>query len=397
MIYRQFKDLRLSGLGLGTMRLPLLPGGGEKNIDQAQVNAMTDYAIEHGVNYFDTAAPYHGSCSETAIGTALSRHPRESFYLADKFPGHQAIKGLDIPLESTFENQLKKCRVDYFDFYLMHNVNEHSIKYYGEREKGCVDYFVRQRELGRIKHLGFSCHGSVENIKEFLDMYGDYMEFCQIQLNYLDWSLQDAEAKCALLKERGLPVWVMEPVRGGRLARLDEAAEKSLRAMRPEESVAAWGFRWLQTVPEVTMVLSGMSSIEQMRDNVRTFECEKPLSPSELALLDAIADKLKNSIPCTGCRYCCAGCPMELNIPLLMSLCNDKRVGDSINIVMRYDALGERNAAACIGCGKCREACPQNIDVPTYMQELAQWREGRKSWAEICRERAAASKAAAVN
>ncbi len=393
MIYRQFKDLKLSGLGFGTMRLPLLPGGTVADIDQEQVDAMVDYAIEHGVNYFDTAVPYHGSRSETAIGRALARYPRDSFYLADKFPGHQAVNGLELPLEATFEEQLQKCGVEYFDFYLMHNVNENSIKYYNDSSNGCVDYFVKQKELGRIKHLGFSCHGSVDNIKEFLDMHGDKVEFCQIQLNYLDWSLQNAREKCAFLKERGLPIWVMEPVRGGKLAKLDEETEAALRALRPEESTAAWGFRWLQTVPEVTMVLSGMSDISQMRDNVKTFTEEKPLSAEETALLYSVADRFKYTIPCTGCRYCCAGCPMELNIPMLMNLCSDQRVSDSINIAIRYEALGEKNAAACIGCGKCREACPQNIDVPAFMKELAQARQGKKTWAEICRERDAAKKA----
>ena len=246
---------------------------------------MVDYAIENGVNYFDTAAPYHASRSELAIGKALSRYPRNSFYLADKFPGHQVVKGVNVPLKETFEMQLEKCGVDYFDFYLMHNVNEHSISYYADKEKGCVDYFVQQKKLGRIRNLGFSSHGAVDNLREFLDMYGDVMEFCQIQLNYLDWSLQEAEQKCALLKERGIPVWVMEPVRGGRLAKLDEQSESRLHALRPNESIPAWGFRWLQTVPQVTMVLSGMSNLEQIKDNIKTFSAENPLSAEETGLL----------------------------------------------------------------------------------------------------------------
>ena len=394
MIYRQFQDLKLSALGFGTMRLPLIPGGGEADIDQRQVDIMTDYALEHGVNYFDTAAPYHGSLSEVAIGKALARHDRDSFYLADKFPGHQVVKGVDIPLKETFEEQLKKCGVDSFDFYLKHNVNEYSMPFYTDRVKGCVDYFVEQKKQGRIRHLGFSCHGGLENLAAFLDMYGDVMEFCQIQLNYLDWSLQEAEKKCALLKERGVPIWVMEPVRGGKLARLSEDPEARLRALRPEESTAAWGFRWLQTVPEVTVVLSGMSSLEQMVDNVKTFSDERPLSAKETELLYSIAAGFSALIPCTGCRYCCAGCPMGLDIPTLIGLCNDLRVHESINVMMRYDALGEKNASACIACGKCMEACPQKIRVPEVMRELAAGLEGKKTWEEICHERAEAQRRA---
>ncbi len=387
MIYKQFKDLKLSALGFGAMRLPLLPGGGPGDIDQETVNKMVDYAIAHGVNYFDTALPYHESKSELALSAALARYPRESWYLADKFPGHQVVKGTDIPLEETFEEQLEKCRVDYFDFYLLHNVNEHSLPYYMDRSRGCVDYFVKQRELGRIKHLGFSCHAAVEGLETFLDEYGDVMEFCQIQLNYLDWSLQSADRKCALLRERGIPVWVMEPVHGGLLAKLDDETEKKMRAFRPDESTAAWAFRWLETVPQPTMVLSGMSSFEQMVDNVKTFSEARPLSAEETEFLYGAAARLKTLLPCTACRYCCAGCPKQLNIPLLMSLCNELRVSDSMNAVARYDALGDKTAAACIGCGKCAAACPQKIDVPAAMKELVSLREGKKSWEEICIER----------
>ena len=393
MIYKQFKDKQLSALGFGTMRLPLLPGGGPGDIDQDAVNRMVDYAIAHGVNYFDTAKPYHAGKSELSIGKALARHPRESWYLADKFPGHQVVKGIDIPLAETFEEELKACGVDYFDFYLLHNVNEHSAKYYMDRSKGCVDYFVQQRELGRIHHLGFSCHSDAAGLEAFLDMYGEYMEFCQIQLNYLDWTLQGAKEKCALLAERGIPVWVMEPVRGGQLAKLDAESEAKMRALRPEESIAAWAFRWLETVPQPTMVLSGMSDLSQMVDNIRTFEEPKPLNEEELQVVYTAADRLSALIPCTGCRYCCAGCPKQLNIPLLISLCNDMRIDAPMNAIARYDALDDKRASACIGCGKCRIACPQNIDVPAAMKELVALREGKKSWVDICIERDQAAKA----
>lgn len=393
MIYNTFKDKKLSALGFGAMRLPVVPGGGPGDVDQDAVNEMVDYAIAHGVNYFDTAKPYHEGKSEIALGRALARYPRDTWYLADKFPGHQVIKGIDLPLEETFNEELEACGVEYFDFYLLHNVNEHSMKYYMDKSKGCVDYFVKQRDAGKIHHLGFSCHSAASGLKEFLDEYGEHMEFCQIQLNYLDWTLQGAKDKVALLRERGIPVWVMEPVRGGRLAKLDAETEERMRTLRPEESVAAWAFRWLRTVPQPTVILSGMSNLSQMKDNVATFEQDKPLNDEELRVVYDAAERLSALIPCTGCRYCCAGCPKQLDIPLLISLCNDMRIDSAMNAVARYDALDDKRASACIGCGKCRIACPQKIDVPAAMKELVSLREGRKSWTEICIERDKAAKA----
>ena len=393
MIYNTFKDKKLSALGFGSMRLPVVPGGGPGDVDQDAVNEMVDYAIAHGVNYFDTAKPYHEGKSELALGRALARYPRDTWYLADKFPGHQVIKGIDLPLEETFNEELEACGVEYFDFYLLHNVNEHSMKYYMDKSKGCVDYFVKQRDAGKIHHLGFSCHSAASGLKEFLDEYGEHMEFCQIQLNYLDWTLQGAKDKVALLRERGIPVWVMEPVRGGRLAKLDAETEERMRTLRPEESTAAWAFRWLRTVPQPTVILSGMSNLSQMKDNVATFEQDKPLNDEELRVVYDAAERLSALIPCTGCRYCCAGCPKQLDIPLLISLCNDMRIDSAMNAVARYDALDDKRASACIGCGKCRIACPQKIDVPAAMKELISLREGRQSWTEICIERDNAAKA----
>ena len=282
-----------------------------------------------------------------------------------------------------------KARIDE----LLHNSNEHSMSYYGNPENKYLDYFLEQKANGRIKHLGFSCHSAAEGLVQFLQMCGDKMEFCQIQLNYLDWTLQNAKKKCEILKAHGLPVWVMEPVRGGRLAKLDDETEAAMRAARPDESTPAWAFRWLQTVPQPTMVLSGMTSLAQMQDNIRTFSEEKPLSDTELGIVYGAAEKLAKFVPCTGCRYCCAGCPKQLDIPLLISLCNDMRIDSAMNAVARYDALDDKRASACIGCGKCRIACPQKIDVPAAMKELVSLREGRKSWTEICIERDNAAKA----
>lgn len=386
MIYSEFKDKRLSLLGFGTMRLPLLPDGSGE-VDEEQFAQMVRYAASHGINYYDTAYPYHDSKSEIIIGKALKQLPRESFYLADKYPGHQISSSYDPA--ATFEEQLKKCDVDYFDFYLLHNVSEGSINTYTDPQWGIIDYFVKQKELGRIGHLGFSCHGLPDMMRLFLDQYGDIMEFCQIQLNYLDWTLQDAKTKYDILTERGIAVWVMEPVRGGKLAKLDEVSEKRLRSMHPSDSTASWAFRWLQGLPNVKMILSGMSDMAQMEDNVHTFEERRPLSDEENAVLMDIADKMQNSVPCTACRYCCADCPRKLDIPKLLSLYNQLRFSpSSLNLGMIIDSFDEGSRPeACIGCGRCAKICPQKIDIPAAMKDFSALLEKLPHWADVCRER----------
>jgi len=391
MIYSEFQGKELSLLGFGTMRLPLIEGGKSTDIDLAQVDEMVDYAIANGVNYFDTAVPYHDGVSEAVIGKSLSRYPRDKYMLATKFPGHQLSESYDPA--GVFETQLKKCCVDYFDFYLLHNINENSLKVYENPKWGILEYFVEQKKAGRIKHLGFSCHGGPECLKYFLDKYGKDMEFCQIQLNYLDWTLQDAKEKYEIITEYGIPVWVMEPVRGGRLSHFDAAHEAQLKALRPEDSISSWGFRFLQGLPNVKMVLSGMSSMEQMKDNVKTFDKRDALSDSDTALVLQIAESIKNAVPCTACRYCCEGCPMELNIPLLISQYNDMKVAISVNISQRLDALGEdKQASQCIGCGQCAQICPQKINIPELMKEMTEAFKKLPNWAEVCRQREEASK-----
>lgn len=390
MIYREFQDKKLSLLGFGTMRLPLNPDG---SIDEAQVRQMTRYAMDHGVNYFDTAYPYHNGESERVIGRVLKDYPRDSYYLATKYPGHQILSGGYNPAE-IFEEQLRKCGVAYFDFYLLHNVYEKSMETYLDPRWGIIDYFKEQKRLGRIRHLGFSSHAQTQGLSEFLNRCGEDMEFCQIQLNYLDWTLQDAKEKVELLNRHHIPVWVMEPVRGGKLASLSEGEAEKLKALRPEESAAAWGFRFLQGVPGVTMVLSGMSSMAQMEDNVKTFSEEKPLREEETVLLLEIAEGMKDSVPCTACRYCCDGCPKGLDIPGLIRTYNELRVSPAINAVMRIEFMPEdKKPSACIGCGKCARICPQNIDIPGVMKDLSQRISALPSWAEICRQREAAAKA----
>ena len=388
MMYNEACGETLSRLGFGCMRLPQTA---EKAIDEQELQRMVDYAIAHGVNYFDTAWPYHGGHSEIAIGKALARYPREKWFLADKYPGHQIASSYN-PAE-IFEEQLKKCGVGYFDFYLLHNVYENSYDVYTDPKWGILDYFKEQKCLGRIRHLGFSCHARPDTLEKFLDYAGDSMEFCQIQLNYLDWTLQDAKAKYDLLTARNIPVWVMEPLRGGRLAALSEEDESRLKVLRPEESIASWSFRWLQNLPNVKMVLSGMSDYAQVTDNVHTFTEEKPQTVEEATLLAEIAEELKNALPCTRCRYCCEGCPMQLDIPMLIHAYNDLKFAGSMTVSMQMDALPEdKRPSACIGCGACAAICPQKIDIPAAMTELAEKLASMPSWAELCRQREEAAR-----
>lgn len=390
MIYSEFQGIKLSLLGFGTMRLPCLADG---SIDENQVAEMTRLAMEAGVNYFDTAYPYHGGQSERVMGRVLSKYPRDSYNLATKYPGHQILSDGYNPA-AIFEEQLEKCGVDYFDFYLLHNVNEKSMEVYMDPQWGIVDYFKEQKRLGRIRHLGFSSHAQVEGLEKFLDYCGQDMEFCQIQLNYMDWMLQKAKEKYELLTARGIPVWVMEPVRGGMLASLREENSTRLKAIRPEATDASWGFRFLQGLSNVKMVLSGMSNLAQMQDNLATFARRDTLNPEETELLLSIARGMMDSIPCTACRYCCEGCPKGLDIPALLAVYNELRVTPTVNAAMRVEFLPEeKKPTACIACGKCARSCPQNIDIPRALKELAEKLTTIPSWAETCRQREAAAKA----
>ncbi len=371
MIYKTFQDLRLSALGMGAMRLPVIDGDDGK-IDAAAAEAMVDYAMAHGVNYYDTAWGYHDGHSETVMGRALAKYPRESFYLATKFPGYDLA---NMPkAKEIFEKQLEKCGVDHFDFYLCHNVCEMNIDAYLDPAYGVVPYLVEQKKAGRIKHLGFSAHGAVPVMERFLDAWGQHMEFCQIQLNYLDWTFQDAKAKVELLNKWNIPVWVMEPLRGGKLAKLPEAAEEKLRALRPEETIPAWAFRFLQSVPGVTMILSGMSNAQQMEENIRTFETDAPLNEKEMETLLAVAEGLLSGrLPCTACHYCVSHCPQGLDIPMLLELYNEHSfTGGGFLAPMALMAVpAEKHPTACVGCRSCEKVCPQQIKISEAMADFA--------------------------
>ncbi len=373
MIYRDFQDMRLSGLGMGAMRLPVIDGD-DSRIDEIRTQAMVDYAMEQGVNYYDTAWGYHDGHSETVMGKALSRYPRESYYLATKFPGYD-LSNMD-KVEEIFEKQLEKCGVGYFDFYLFHNVCEMNIDAYLDEKYGIYEYLMKQKAAGRIRHLGFSAHGNLDVMKRFLDAYGKDMEFCQIQLNFLDWTFQGAKEKVELLKEWNIPVWVMEPLRGGKLAKLAAEDEKALKALRPEENIPAWAFRFLQSVPGVTMVLSGMSNLQQMQDNIHTFAEDKPLTEKEMDTLLQIADGMVKKIvlPCTACHYCTSHCPQTLPIPELLALYNEHCFTEGGFIApMALSAYPqEKLPSACIGCRSCEAVCPQQIKISEAMADFAQ-------------------------
>ncbi len=385
MQYKTFQNLSISRLGMGNMRLPTLPDG--KTVDEKKTRALLTYAYKHGVNYFDTAYSYHGGQSEPVVSKILRDFPRDTWYLASKMPGHEINPHFNP--KAIFEEQLRRCQVDYFDFYLLHNVYERSVETYTDPKIGIVDYLLEQKAQGRIRHLGFSSHATTETLRRFLDRYDGIFEFVQIQLNYLDWTLQDAKGKYELLQERGLPIIVMEPCRGGKLAKLPADDEAALRALRPDASIASWAFRWLQDLSGVQIVLSGMTEMPQMVDNVETFSSSAPLSAEEQALLSSIAAKMMNLLPCTGCRYCCSSCPQELNIPYLLSLYSDAALGSTMTPGMLVDSLPEgKKPADCLGCGNCKQVCPQNIDVPEALHKFSELLAAAPSWESISKERA---------
>lgn len=373
MIYKQFQDLQLSALGMGAMRLPVI-GGDDAKIDQLAVDRMVDVAMERGINYYDTAWGYHSGSSEIAIGRSLGRYPRERWHLATKFPGYDLSNMSQV--KTVFERQLEKCGVDYFDFYLFHNVCEMNIEAYLDPKYGIFDYLTEQKRSGRIRHLGFSAHGSREVIERFLKAYGKGMEFCQLQMNYLDWSFQDVKNKAALLAEYQLPIWVMEPLRGGKLASLAEEDAAKLKALRPDETIPAWAFRFLQSIPGVAVTLSGMSNMQQLEENLSTFEAEHPLNQQEMETLLGIADSMvqKTSVPCTACRYCTSHCPQSLDIPMLLELYNEHCfTGGGFIAPMALMAVPEeKHPAACIGCRSCEAVCPQQIRISEALADFAQ-------------------------
>lgn len=374
MQYRDFQDEKLSAYAMGCMRLPVIDGDDAK-IDEEAAIEMVDYAFDHGVNYFDTAWGYHGGNSELVVGRALARHPREQFNIASKFPGYDLSNFGKV--EEIFEKQLEKCQVEHFDFYLAHNVCELNIDSYLDEDKyHTIEYLLKQKEAGRIRHLGFSVHGGMDVLQRFLDAFGEHMEFCQIQLNYLDWTFQDAKAKVELLSSKNIPVWAMEPVRGGQLCTLADDQQAVLDAVTPGREPVEWALRWLLSRPEVATILSGASTLDQMKQNIQIFDDAQPLSVEEEAALAKVAEMRTagNVLPCTACHYCTSHCPQELDIPHLLALYNEHKVTNGGFIApMALAALPEdKQPAACIGCGSCSAVCPQQIDIPGALADFVE-------------------------
>ena len=373
MIYNEFQGMKLSALGMGNMRLPVIDGN-DSRIDVDKAREMIAYCMEHGINYYDTAYGYHGGNSELVVGELLYSYPRESFYLASKFPGYDLS---NMPkVKEIFEEQLKKCRVDYFDFYLFHNVCEMNINQYLDPKYGIYEYLIEQKKNGKIKHLGFSVHGDIDCMTRFLDAYGKDMEFCQIELNYFDYQFQNAKEKVELLDKWNIPIWVMEPVRGGQLATLSDEYSKKLAALRPDEKIPAWAFRFLQTIPGVTVTLSGMSDLEQVKDNIRTYEENRPLNNDEMKQILEIASDMisKTTVPCTGCHYCVSKCPKKLDIPFLLKLYNEAMIsgsGDFIAPMALMSVDEDKQPECCINCHSCEKVCPQTIHIPEELRKFA--------------------------
>ena len=369
-----FQGKEISALGFGGMRLPTL--GKNALVDEEATARLVDIAIKGGVNYFDTAYGYHGGNSEKVLGKILSRYPRDSFYLADKFPGYDVNYILMDKVEEIFQEQLDRCGVEYFDFYLFHNVNETNIDLYLDPKYRIHSHLMEMKRQGKIRHLGFSVHGNLATTKRFLEAYGKDIEFCQVQLNYIDYQLQNAVAKLELLKEYGIPVWVMEPLRGGKLCTLSPEHTERLSRLRPNETPVSFAFRFLQSIPEVTVTLSGMGEEKILRENIEIFSQGENLSEKEREELFAIAREMMedSTLPCTGCAYCTSACPQNIDIPWMMELYNEHSYsGGGWMAPTALSAVPEeRKPSACISCSACSALCPQGIDIPKMMADFVE-------------------------
>lgn len=364
---RKFKDTEVSLLGLGTMRLPCkTPLKREANpmINYDKGQALVDLAYENGVNYYDTAYMYHVGKSEKFIGTALKKYPRDSYFLADKLPIWMCSKPAD--MEKVFQKQLARTGVDYFDFYLLHSLNKENFEKC--EEFGAYDFVLKKREECRIKNIGFSFHGTIEDLKQIVAAHK--WDFAQIQMNYLDWKNQNAEEQYKILTDAGIPVIVMEPVRGGKLADVSSDIEAMFKKARPDSSIASWAMRFAATHPNVITILSGMNAPEQMMDNLSTLTDFKSLTDTEFKICQNAAAMMNKSeiIPCTGCDYC-ADCPKGVKISSVFSVYNKVKTQEFSSEQGReeYNKI-DIKADSCIGCGKCANHCPQSIKIPELMK-----------------------------
>ena len=362
MRYNNINGASVSMLGMGAMRLPQIGEGWGQPVDYKKAEEIIDYCISEGVNYFDTAYVYHGGDSERFLGYALKKYPRESYYIADKY---NLIRQPDFRIQ--FEEQLERLQMEYIDFYLCHGISDQYIS--GYLGNGCVEYFQEEKARGRIKNLGFSFHGHPDVLRKALE-YCQW-DFVMIQLNYYDWFHSNMKELYGILKENNIPALAMEPVHGGMLANLTPEGNALLKAAEPEKSIASWALRFVMGLPHVSAVLSGMSTLEQVKDNIATVKESKPITTGDEEMLLQASTMLFNTIgaPCTFCRYC--SCPLGLDIPHILNYYNDYKAGGEWRLNRLLALPEELRPSACTSCGECVKSCPQNLDMPKYMKDIA--------------------------
>ncbi|MCQ2520427.1 MAG: aldo/keto reductase [Lachnospiraceae bacterium] len=365
MIKKTYKDVQLSTLGLGNMRFHTTDSTGA-HIQYDKAHEVIDLAYESGINYFDTAHVYNSGDSERCLGEAMKKYPRDSFYVATKF-NINASKDY----RKTFAEQLERLQTDHIDFYLVHCITDGNVDEY--LASGLVDFLEEKRAEGKITYLGFSSHASTATLERFADSHN--FDFAQIQLNYYDWYFGNAKNEYEALVKRNIPITVMEPVRGGRLAELTPDAEAMLKEAHPEWSISSWAMRFVKSLPGIQVVLSGMNNLEQVKDNVATFSSDDVLSAEDQKILEEACRLFKKqlTIPCTACKYCVPACPMKINIPEFLRVLNDVKANGDWGLQGKIAAIeSDGQPGDCIGCGACRVQCPQSLDIPAFMQELAE-------------------------
>ncbi len=369
VVRRKFMNIDTPLIALGCMRLPMK----NEKIDMVELDKMVEYAMEHGANYFDTAYMYVEGKSENAIGEILKKYPRESFMLADKCPAYLVKTKEDS--RKLCKEQLKKCQVDYFDNYMVHNINKNTISNY--RDNDMYGELLKLKNEGLIKHLGFSFHGDPSMLKEVINEHK--WDFCQLQINYLDWEVVNADELYDIADKANVPIIVMEPLRGGTLCNLPQKAAEQLKSNCPDDTQASFGLRWSASKDRVITILSGMSNLQQLKENIDTFVNYKKMSEKELETAQKIARIIQSqgAINCTACKYCLEVCPRGINIPAIFGLYNLYKGNTNKNagfmFVYNYNALEESTKAdKCINCNLCNRNCPQNLEIPKLLKDVLQ-------------------------
>lgn len=351
-------------LGFGSMRLPQVDG----KIDEVAAQEMVDIAMKNGLNYFDTAYMYHDGASETFLGKALAKYPRESYTITDKLPIWMCKTRED--MFRILDEQLNKCNVSYFDFYFLHSLDSEKVSIC--KKLDAFSFLQEAQAQGKIRRIGFSFHGDFETMEWLLNRFT--WDLVQIQLNYIDWEVQKASRIYELLCSRNIPIMVMEPVRGGYLANFNDEVNQVFKSYAPHRSIASWALQWVASLPGVAVVLSGMSNRRQLEDNLQTFHDFKPQTTEEKAVVEKALETLAKykTVPCTGCRYC-MDCPQGVDIPGCFSVYNDYKLTNnkwSASSVY-FDLMKEpQRANHCISCGLCKTLCPQHIDIPTELKAV---------------------------